>query len=401
MTVFRYRAITTTGRSVTGMREAASEDAVIQYIRALGHHPVYARHAHRPSFAASIYVRTRPPLRVLAHGTRELAALLGAGIELDRALGILLNLDGIDSLKRPLTAVRARIRDGASFAEALARENCFPQFYISAVRAGEYGSTLETALARLADYLARSLTVRDNITSALVYPCILIATAFAAIIFILLFVLPQFEPLFAEAGRRLPLSTRIVIAIGHGLVDYGWLAILSIAAGALWVRSALKRPHNRLLFHRVLLRLPVIGSLITTVHVERFFRTLSTLVGNGVPLPSALAVAGSTASNEHIAAKLRDTAAKLREGEHLSERLQRTGIFPSAAFDLIRVGEETGKLDVMLLRQADLDAERLKQTIDRFLALLVPVLTVLLGVIVAGLIASMLVALLSVNDLAL
>ena len=402
MTTFRYRAMTSTGKVVTGLRDAPSEAAVVHYLRGLGTYPISARRDGAQIFHALSFQRSkRPSIRALTLATQELASLLAAGVELDRALGILNNLEGIGTLKAPLASVRTHIRDGASLADALSRETCFPPFYVSAVRAGEYGGALETALDRLADYLARSAAVRESVTSALVYPSILVATAVCAIIFILVVVLPQFEPLFAEAGRSLPASTRTIMAISHALGSYWWLIAISICGFSFWFRKALKVPEYRIRFHGILLRLPLFGGLLAGAQTERFFRTLATLLGNGVPLPSALTIASDTTSNEWIAGKLRGAAARLREGERLADRLQRTGIFPSAALDLVRIGEETGKLDTMLLRQANLEAQRLKHGIDRLLALLVPALTIVLGMIVAGLIASMLVALLSVNDLAL
>src|SRR5258706_13111457 len=171
MTTFRYRAMTSTGKVVTGLRDASSEAAVIHYLRSLGTYPISARRDGSHFFLALSFQRSkRPSIRALTLATQELASLLAAGVELDRALGILNNLEGIGTLKAPLASVRAHIRDGASLAEALSRENCFPPFYVSAVRAGEYGGALETALDRLADYLARSAAVRESVTSALWYP---------------------------------------------------------------------------------------------------------------------------------------------------------------------------------------------------------------------------------------
>jgi general secretion pathway protein F len=401
MTRFRYRAMTPAGKIVTGLVEAPSEVGVIQYLRSINSYPISTRRER--SFGHLLFQNgaRAPSIRILARVTQELASLLAAGIELDRALGILENLEGLGPLKASLSSVRSLIRDGASFADALARQNCFPAFYVSTVRAGEYGGALETAMNRLADYLSRSVLVRESVTSALVYPSILLATAGGSICFMLIFVLPQFEPLFADANRTLPVSTRIVMAAGRGLANYWWLIAAGAGAILLWVRQLLQNPDSRMRFHAGLLRFPLFGRLIADAQFERFFRTLGTLLSNGVPLPSALAIASDTITNERIARSLRDTASRMREGEPLSERLHRTGLLSATALDLVRIGEETGKLDAMLLRQADLDAQRLKQSIDRLLALLVPALTIALGLIIAAIIASILVALLSINDLAM
>jgi general secretion pathway protein F len=286
-------------------------------------------------------------------------------------------------------------------ADSLTAEKCFPKFYVSAVRAGEIGGSLETTLQRLADYLARTVAIRRTISSALVYPIILLVTAGFSVAVILLFVLPQFEPLFAEAGTALPLPTRILIAVGDALRAYGFaLALLCLSLGA-WLHVRLKTPAFRRKVDASILKLPLFGRLLAGIDVERFCRTLGTLLANGVSLPAALGVTADTLSNRLIADAVRNTALHLREGESLAERLARSGLFPPGTVDLVRIGEETGRLDEMLMRQADSDEQRLKHRIDRILALLVPCLTILLGLVVAGLIASMLVAILSVNDLAL
>ena len=400
MTRFRYRAVTPTGKIVSGFIEAQSEAGVLQYLRSTKNYPISMHHDRSLRLFISPRAGRTPSIRILARVTQELASLLSAGIELDRALGILANLEGIGPLKPSLASVRSCIRDGASFADALSRESSFPAFYVSAIRAGEYGGALETAVGRLADYIARSVAVRESVTSALVYPSILLATAGCSIVFMLLFVLPQFEPLFENANRTLPLSTRIVMGAGHALADYWWLIAAGAGGLSIGVSKLLKNPDQRARLHAGLLHVPLFGRLIADAQFERFFRTLGTLLSNGVPLPTALGIASDTVTNESIARNLREAALRMREGEPLSDRLQRTRLLPKTALDLVRIGEETGKLDLMLLRQADLDAQRLKQSIDRLLALLVPALTIALGLIVAALIASILVALLSVNDLA-
>jgi general secretion pathway protein F len=226
-------------------------------------------------------------------------------------------------------------------------------------------------------------------------------TAGLSIVFILTFVLPEFEPLFAQAGKSLPLPTRIVMGAGHFVQDFWWLMALAVAAFVIWWRRALRNRRFRQRVDRQILRLPVLGDLFVSMDVERFSRTLGTLLTNGVPLPTALGMVKDVLWNAVLSDAVKDTALGLREGESVADRLGRADVFPAMTIDLIRVGEETGKLDEMLLRQADLDEGRIKHAIDRLLALLVPILTVILGLIVGGLIASMMMAILSVNDLAL
>ncbi|HEY2069689.1 MAG TPA: type II secretion system F family protein [Rhizomicrobium sp.] len=402
---FRYKAMTTAGSVVTGTLDAPTQAAVIQQLRGQGHYPISAVLAGEDE---SLFARLkdmrlgkRVSQRVLSTVTQELAALIGAGLELDRALGILSKLSNIGALKEPISNIRARVRDGASLADAMGAEPVFPKFYVSMVRAGELGGSLDTTLRSLADYLGRTAAIRETVTSALIYPTILMITAGLSVVVILVFVLPEFEPLFAQAGKQLPLATRIVMDIGDAVRDFWWLPLIAGAGLYFWLRQSLKKPEFRKRWDGMLLKLPIFGSLMASIDIERFSRALGTLLGNGVSLTVALAHAREVLRSSVIAGAVGETAKKLREGRGLAQHLAETKVFPPLTLDLVQIGEETGKLDEMLLRQADLDEEAIKQRIDRLLALLVPCLTIVLGMVVAGLIASMLVAILGVNDLAL
>jgi general secretion pathway protein F len=404
MASYRYKAMTLSGAVVQGSLEAPNEAAVIQHIREKGHYPLSASPARAGGLAnlvARLTSDTRPSFRGLSLATQEFATLLRAGLDIDRALGILLGLSGLGPLREPLTAVRARVRDGASLADALNEEKAFPKFYVSMVRAGEMGGTLDVTMARLSDYLVKTLSVREAVVSALVYPLILLASAGLSIIFIVTFVLPEFEPLFAQAGKSLPLPARIIMHAGHFVQDFWWLLVIAVAGCAYWLRAALKRPAFRRQVDARLLKLPLLGELLAAIDVERFSRTLGILLTNGVAVPTALGLAKDVCRNSVLSAAAGETALSLREGDGIAQRLAQTNVFPKMTIDLIRVGEETGKLDEMLLRQADLDEQRIRHTLDRLLAFLVPGLTIFLGLIVGGLVASMMTAILSLNDLAL
>ena len=404
MPIFRYKAMSQSGTILNGSVEAASQAAAIQHIRGLGHLPISAADATMDGWWAwlnrDILPQRKASQRDLGIITQELATLLHAGLPLERSLEILSGLDDTQDMKKPLVGVLARVRSGASLADALAADVTFPKLYVSMVRAGEMGGNVEATLRRLADYLTKAHAIRESITSALVYPVILLATAGMSIIVILLYVLPQFEPLFRNAGKTLPLATRIVMGMGNFLGLYGWVLALLAIGIAIWLRQNLRRPAFRERWDMLSLKLPLFGGLLTKIQMERFSRTLGALLSNGVALPTALGITKDTLSNSIIAKAVGDTAVSLREGEALADRLGRSKVFPAIALDFVRVGEETGKLDEMLLRQADIYEHAVKHTVERLLALLVPVLTIFLGMIVAGLIASMLIAILSINDLA-
>jgi general secretion pathway protein F len=402
MASFRYRAVTTAGTITSGTVDAVSEDDAVAQVRSLGHLPVTTSPAGvtwwrvlLPSAPAQRY-----PADAIGFVTRQLAALLGARLPLDRALAILAELGEARRLRKALTGVLAAVRDGASLADAFNSTGAFSKPYVTMIRAGEHGGNLETTLKRLAAYLAAAAAMRQTIVSAMIYPAILLCTGVLSIIFILVFVLPQFGPLFEQSGKPPPPAMRIALEAGSFLASYWWLIAVLVAAAALVLRRVSALPAYRSWRDRNLLRLPLIGDLVIKSEVERFSRTLSTLLLNGVGLPQALSLTSETLGNSVVAKAVSETAARLKEGEPLAAHLRQTGVFPQLALDMLRVGEETGSLEEMLLQQAELYEREVRHSVDRLLALLVPVMTVLMGLAVAGLIASILVAILSVNDLA-
>jgi general secretion pathway protein F len=268
------------------------------------------------------------------------------------------------------------------------------------VRAGEASGALDSVLARLAEYLRRSEAARQTVRSALIYPTILAVTALSSVILILTVVLPQLEPLLRDAGPALPPQARLVFGASDLLRRWWWalLAILGAVGYGLW--RGWGEPANAVRRDRLLLRLPLLGAAIRQAQTARFTRTLGALVGGGVALPTALALARPVISNHVMADAVTRVASQLREGGGLAEPLARTGVFPDLSIQLIRIGEATGKLDQMLLQQAEIFDEEVRLVLGRALTLLVPVLTVTLGFIVAGIIASVMSAMLSINNLA-
>ncbi len=402
MASFRYKAVTAAGTVTTGMVDAATRADAVNQIRGLGHLPLTTAEAGAARWRALLPSSRpgKPSSDTIAFATQELAALLSARLPLDRALGILVELEETRRLREPLTAVLASVRDGASLADAFEATGVFSRSYVTMVRAGEFGGNLEATLKRLSDYLARASAVRDTVVSAMIYPSVLLATAGLSVVFVLMFVLPQFAPLFEQSGKPLPFPTVVALALGDFLTNYWWLLGILGAAGFLGLKRAAATPAFRRARDRIALRLPLIGDLVLKTQIERFSRMLGTLLANGVPLPQGLLLARDTLTNAVIADAAGETAARLKEGEALAARLRQTGIFPPLALDMIRVGEETGALEEMLLKQADLYEREVRHAIDRLLSLLVPVMTVVMGLIVAGLIASILLAILSINDLA-
>lgn len=397
---FHYKAVTTDGKVVEGDIEAPSRSAVIEHLRRQGSLAIRAEEGSAR--------RSRPSLRRLGTSskdllpfTRELATLLRAEVPLDRALALVSELNDKPAFRDLTVRVLDKVRGGASFADALqAQGEVFPRVYIGMVRAGEAGGSLKTVLVQISEMLARRQALEETVRQALQYPIIVLVTAFVSVILILTLVIPEFRPLFEEAGAALPLSTQVILWLSDFLRAW-WLALgLGFCLSVLALGRAMRSPAFRRTSDALALRLPLVGGLIARVEAVRFSRTLGTLLVNGVSLLAALAMTVETIGNSAVAAKLAEVERHLKKGEGLGEPLSRAGVFPPMAIHLVRIGEESGQLEEMLGRIADIYDEEVKRAIQRVLGLLIPVITILLGVIVAGIVASVFSAILGSYDAA-
>jgi len=407
MPSFRYTAITPAGETATGLMEAASEQAVIDILRRQGSLPMRAEPADRgPGFLSSLLGAEfgsgrRLSGQDLAETTRELALMLTAGQDLDRALRFLVDTAPKKHVRAILTQIRDAVRDGSPFATALTRHpTSFPNLYVGLVRAGEAGGMLAGTLERMADLLEKQRALRSSIVSSLIYPAILLVAGIGSIVLLLTQVLPQFVPMFEQAGASLPRPTQIVIALGAAVSGYGLYAALACVLLFVAAQQTLARPGPRLWWDRTILRLPVFGGLAREVLAARFTRTLGTLLQNGVPLIASLGIVADVIGNSAAAAAVRTATESVKSGAGLSRPMQTSGIFPIRTIYLLRLGEETAQLGGMSLRAAEIHEEQSRMGIERVTALLVPVLILTMGVAVAGIVSSLLLAMLSLNDLA-
>jgi general secretion pathway protein F len=402
MLTFEYKAATADGGIVNGVLIGSSRGAVVEQLHALGHIPIRIEETTRQSKTEKKFRfrRQRITQDQIADVTRGLSTLLRAGLPLDRALSILTTLEDGSSLGGLLGNIRTRVKQGSTLADAVEEQgSVFSRFYVNLLRAGESGGALEVVLERLAEYMESNKEVRDALTSALIYPAILVFVALMSILILLGYVVPQFTEMFEGVGQVLPLSTRITIGIGEALQDYGWLMLI-LAGGAGWyLRRHLQLPENLYRWHAWLLKLPLAGELILKVEVARFARTLSTLLENGVALLKALSIVKDTMGNRVLAEGLERVAVGLREGQSLAEPLAEFTKFPTFAIHMVRVGEESGNLQQILTQVASAYDRDTRTAIKRTLAILEPVLILVLGVIIAAVIISILVAILSINEL--
>jgi len=386
--------------------EAASKSAVVERLRASGHVPIRVDEIGAASLAnfdlALLFGKHRLSRRTLTLITSQLATLLHAGLPIDEALVMLAELVDGRNEKQCVTELLKKVRSGASFADALAaQDGVFPEFYISMVRAGEAGASLERVLARLAEFLERTQAAKEHIKSALLYPLIVTLVCCASIGILFVFVVPRFRPLFEQAGNSLPASAQLLLWVSGFIQNFWYVFLLVPTLIAVVLYRQMRDPRSRQKWDRLVLRVPLLGELVRKSETVSFSRTLGTLLRNGVPLLQALAITRATLRNTVFYQAMERVIELVKTGKGLAEPLSQATVFPRLATHLIRVGEESGQQAEMLLRIADIFETETRRTVDRMLTLLGPALTIGLGVVVAGVIGSILTAVLSVYNLAM
>lgn len=402
MPLFEYKAVSPAGDTVQGTMEAGSLERVIAKLQEAGNIPLQAREAGKGGFSLSALRGGRRGVgtREVGDFTQQLATLLGAGLPLDRSLQVLLDLADNPRLKRMVGDVRERVREGDSLSDALeAQHGAFGRLYINMVRAGEIGGTLHQTLDRLTDYLERSKELKDSVISAMIYPVLLILLAAGSLILLLVYVIPQFTPIFEELGGDLPTITKVVLAVGGVLQNFWWGLIGLALIATWWFRSMLADPPRRMKFDTRLLATRWVGDLVAKMETARLSRTLGTLLVNGVPLLSALSIVRNVVANTRLRDDIDDAAREVKTGGGLARNLATGGRFPRLALQMISVGEETGQLDGMLLKVADTFDREVRNTIDRLLSVFTPVITLLLAIMIGTIVLSVLLAILSINEL--
>ncbi len=411
MPVYRYRAVNPAGEVATGELDAANESEIVDRLRDQGLMPMQIAHAAGAVAAAAQPLAkdgrkrrlfesktvTRDQLLSL---TRELATLLRAGLPLDRALELLIGLSPTPAVATLLQGVRDDVRGGKALSQALAtRPEVFSRFYVNIVRAGEAGGALGVVLQRLADTMERNKELRESVKSALIYPVILIFVAVVSVALLLVWVVPQFETTFAQAGRALPLATQVVVAVGKFMRGWWWAVAGGAFLAIVWFRRRGRNPAVRLARDRRLLELPLVGDLVAKIETARFGRTLATLLANGVTLLAGITIVKETMTNTVLANALDRVTAKLREGKGFGRPLAETGLYPKLATQMIMVGEESGRLEEMLGRVADVYDREVQMAVKRFLAVLEPVLILGLAVLIGGIVFSILLGVMGMSEL--
>jgi general secretion pathway protein F len=402
MPMFEYKAVAPSGETVQGKMEAATVDLVVLKLQQAGNIPLQAKEASPGGFSLNALRMGRRGMssREVGQFTQQMATLLGAGLPLDRSLQVLMDLAENERVSRTVSEIRDHVREGGSLSDALEKQHgAFSRLFINMVRAGEIGGTLDVTLNRLSDYLERSRELKDSVVSALIYPAILLLLAAGSLILLLVYVIPQFTPIFEELGGELPAITKVVLGIAAVLQKFWWALILLGFLAVTQFRRMMAVEEKRFAWDGRVLGFKWVGDLVAKLETARLTRTLGTLLSNGVPLLSALSIARNVINNTVLRKDISDAAREVKTGGGLARNLAKGGRFPRLALQMISVGEETGQLDEMLLKVSDSYDIEVRNTIERLLAIFTPVVTLLLAVMIGTIVMSVLLAILSINDL--
>jgi len=401
MSGYYFKAVTSTGDLRTGVLACDTETAAAKALRRQGLTPVYIGLEPKKGFQIKLPKFVRGKRRDVLFFTQELSTLINAGVPLDRALSITSELTEHDSFRSIVLDVLRVLKGGKSLADSLATHpDYFSELFVNMVRAGEASGSLGVVFERLSEFERNRDELRGYIISSMVYPALLTLVGIASIVILMTFVVPRFAAVFEESRMRMPLPTKILIETSRVVQTYGWIALAAAAALAVALYSYIRTRAGRLWWDSLRLRLPLIGDALRKAETARFARAMATLIANSVPLVQSIGIAGAILNNKRIAGSLEIVSQGVKRGEGLANPLRRAGEFPPLAGHLLSVGEETGRLDHMFARMADIYEADTRAAIKRFTSLFEPMLILVMGVVVGAFILSMLLAITSINEVA-
>lgn len=388
MPVFEYTAKSVqSGQLIKGTLDVASRDDVIAHIRRNRMTLVSVREAPKSlniSFGGGVTTRD------VVIFTRQFATMINAGLPLVQSLNILAQQTENKKLAEVTKAVVYDVEAGNTLADALAKHpKAFSDLYTNMVAAGEAGGILDTILVRLATFLEKNDAIVRKVKGAMVYPAVIISVAVLAIAILLIFVIPTFQEMFASVDMELPLPTRFVIGMSNFLTDWWWALILGLVGAAFGLRQYYGTVGGKKLIDGLALNAPVIGDLLRKSAVSRFTRTLGTLLSSGVSILDGLEITAKTAGNRVIHDAVMSSRQSIAGGETIAGPLQHSGVFPPMVISMISVGEQTGGLDEMLSKIADFYDDEVDVAVSALLSLMEPMMIVVLGVVVGGIIVAM------------
>ncbi|MEJ2602215.1 MAG: type II secretion system inner membrane protein GspF [Gammaproteobacteria bacterium] len=402
MGAFEYVALDSAGREKKGVLEGDTARQVRQILRERTLVPLEVSEVaeKESSRQLSLSLRRGFSANELALVTRQLATLVHSGMPLEETLQAVAQQTDKPRTQSILLGVRARVMEGHTLAEGLEEfPQAFPEIYRATVSAGEQSGHLDAVLERLADYTETRQALRQRITNALVYPVVLVLMSLGIIAFMLSYVVPQVVGVFETTGAELPILTRILIGVSDFLREWWWLLLAGIAAAGFGIWRLLKLEGPRRRYHRLLLRLPLIGRITRGVNTARFTRTLSILAGSGVPVLEALKISAEVIMNIPMREAVQEASLRVREGAAISRSLAASRLFPPMTIHLISSGESSGQLEQMLGRAADNQEREMDGLITTLMGILEPLLIVFMGGVVLTIVLAILLPIFQINNL--
>ncbi|HOX09004.1 MAG TPA: type II secretion system F family protein [Candidatus Omnitrophota bacterium] len=408
MAIFNYVAIDKDGKETKGKLEVAGNQEAMDQIRQKGLYPISITEEKSKSDMTSSRERggsadVKPAKSVMTISlfgrvtakqvtifTRQLATLIGSGLPLVRALYVLERQEKAGLLKATIRGLAEQVEGGSSFSEALSKfPKAFEPLYVNTVKAGEAGGVLEVVLTRLAEFAEKSQRLEGRIKSAMIYPALVLTMALSVLGFLITFIVPKFLQIFKEMNVELPVMTKVLLVVSDFAKSKWYIGLALIGLGIMLFNILYRLPATKLLIDKAKLEIPVMGQLVRKIAIARFSRTLGTLLSSGVPILQSLMVAKDTTGNEAMARSIVVVHDAVREGETVAKPLLKAGLFPAMAVNMISVGEETGSLDQMLLKVADVYDEEVDVTVTGLMSVLEPFLIIGLGLIVGFIVIAM------------
>ena len=401
-TTFFFRAVASDGKLRTGSITGETDQVVTRELRRQGLTPLYVgSQARKGALDFKLPSLGGGAKKDVLYFTQELSTLLTSGVPVDRALGIAGELTERTNFRGVIQDVLRVLKGGRSLADSLALHPAhFSELYVNMVRAGEASGSLATVFERLADFERSRDDLRGYIISSMVYPVLLLLVGLAAVLVLITFVVPRFASVFEDSHMKIPLPTLVMLEASKVITQWWWVAAASLVGLTVAFRFYIRSAAGRTWWDTGRLRVPLLGDVLRKMETSRFARAMSTLVANSVPLVQAINIAGGILNNVSFTRALKEVAQGVKRGEGIAGPVRRAGVFPPLAGHLLTVGEETGKLDLMFSRMADIYESETRAGIKRFTALFEPLVILVMGIMVGALILSMLLAITSINDVA-
>ena len=407
MPVYEYTAMNTGGKNVAGIIDADNAAEAREKLRAGNLFPTAINEAYdtgrsprQRRLSLDLRLFSGIKARDLTATTRQLATLVGAGFPLVSAVYALIPQTSSVALKKVLSRIKDAIEEGKSFAEALTEfPDIFPPLFVNMVRAGEASGTLEIVLERLAEINENRQVQKNRIISILAYPIVMTVLSIAILTFLLVSIVPQFIDVFSEMHQALPLPTRIIQFISEQLAAYWWALLILVVAVYAAFRRLKKTERGKDLIDKLVLHLPGVSVLAVKIAVARFSRTLGSLLENGIPMLTALHIVKNIVGNVHIARAVQEAAQKVEKGLGLGASLEEADVFPSLSVQMIKIGEQSGDLEKMLLKTADVFENEVESTLVSLTSILQPLLVVFMGVVILFIVLAIILPIFEMNQL--